>query len=244
MPVSVAPADAADRIAGFCILCDWSARDLQFREMDGRLGPFKGKDFGSSLGPVFVTPDELASRRSGTGYDLLMTSTVNGRQYCSDRWSSAYWSFEELISYASWNSRVEAVDHRQRHLPGGCILELSIRHSPEQYPWLAPGRRGHPQHRADGRDQGRGEAPGPGPLARSQNHYPPRPQQGPRLAVLPRPVVRDLRADRAVQVWGHDDRIDSAARVRLPAVGLPAVSPESAASPPKGDAGRVSLAQI
>ena len=55
-------------------MCDWSARDLQFREMDGRLGPFKGKDFASSLGPVFVTPDELVDRRSGAGYDLTMTS--------------------------------------------------------------------------------------------------------------------------------------------------------------------------
>lgn len=138
--VSVTPAEAADRIAGFCILCDWSARDLQFREMDGRLGPFKGKDFGSSLGPVFVTPDELAARRSGNGYDLLMTSSVNGRQYGSDRWSSAYWSFEELISYASWNSRVEAGSIiGSGTCQGGCILELSARHGPEEYPWLAPG---------------------------------------------------------------------------------------------------------
>ena len=137
---SVTPAGAADRIAGFCILCDWSARDLQFREMDGRLGPFKGKDFGSSLGPVFVTPDELAARRSGNGYDLLMTSSVNGRQYGSDHWSSAYWSFEELISYASWNSRVEAGSIiGSGTCQGGCILELSARHSPEEYPWLAPG---------------------------------------------------------------------------------------------------------
>jgi 2-keto-4-pentenoate hydratase/2-oxohepta-3-ene-1,7-dioic acid hydratase in catechol pathway len=138
--VSVPPDGAADRIAGFCILCDWSARDLQFREMDGRLGPFKGKDFGSSLGPIFVTPDELASRRSGNGYDLLMTSSVNGRQYGSDRWSSAYWSFEDLISYASWNSRVEAGSIiGSGTCQGGCILELSNRHSPEEYPWLAPG---------------------------------------------------------------------------------------------------------
>jgi 2-keto-4-pentenoate hydratase/2-oxohepta-3-ene-1,7-dioic acid hydratase in catechol pathway len=74
----------------------------------GLIWTLKGKDFGSSLGPVFVTPDELEGRRSGNGYDLEMISTVNGRRYGSDRWSSAYWSFEELISYASWNSRVEA----------------------------------------------------------------------------------------------------------------------------------------
>jgi len=138
--VSVTPEEAADRIAGFCILCDWSARDLQFREMEGRLGPFKGKDFGSSLGPVFITPDELAGRRLGNGYDLLMTATVNGRRYGSDRWSSAYWSFEELISCASWNSRVEPGSIiGSGTCQGGCILELSIRHSPAEYPWLAPG---------------------------------------------------------------------------------------------------------
>ena len=105
-----------------------------------RLGPFKGKDFGSSLGPIFVTPDELASRRSGNGYDLLMTSSVNGRQYGSDRWSSAYWSFEDLISYASWNSRVEQGSIiGSGTCQGGCIWELSNRHSPAEYPWLAAG---------------------------------------------------------------------------------------------------------
>ena len=137
---SVAPDQTDGLIAGFLILCDWSARDLQFREMDGRLGPFKGKDFGSSLGPVFVTPDEIEGRRSGTGYDLLMTSMVNGRQYGSDHWSSAYWSFEELISYASWNSRIEAGSIiGSGTCQGGCILELSTRHTPDEYPWLAAG---------------------------------------------------------------------------------------------------------
>jgi len=51
-----------------------------------------------------VTPDEIESRRRGNGYDLQMTSAVNGRRYGGDRWTSAYWSFEELISYSSWNS--------------------------------------------------------------------------------------------------------------------------------------------
>jgi 2-keto-4-pentenoate hydratase/2-oxohepta-3-ene-1,7-dioic acid hydratase in catechol pathway len=137
---SVRPEDARGHIAGFVILCDWSARDLQFQEMEGSLGPFKGKDFGSSLGPVFVTPDELAGRRQGHGYDLEMTASVNGKVYGRDQWSSANWSFEELISYASWNSRVEAGSIiGSGTCQGGCILELSIRHSPEQYPWLAPG---------------------------------------------------------------------------------------------------------
>jgi 2-keto-4-pentenoate hydratase/2-oxohepta-3-ene-1,7-dioic acid hydratase in catechol pathway len=137
---SVTPADAAGLIAGYVILCDWSARDLQTREMGGMLGPFKGKDFGSSLGPIFVTPAELTGRRSGNGYDLMMTSEVNGRPYGTDRWSSAYWSFEDLVSYASWNSSVEAgALIGSGTCQGGCIAELSARHSPAQYPWLAAG---------------------------------------------------------------------------------------------------------
>jgi 2-keto-4-pentenoate hydratase/2-oxohepta-3-ene-1,7-dioic acid hydratase in catechol pathway len=137
---SLTPEHAGACIAGFVVLCDWSARDLQFREMDGRLGPFKGKDFASSLGEVFVTPDELADRRAHNGYDLLMTSQVNGRVYGTDRWSSAYWSFEELISYSSWNSCVEAASLiGSGTCQGGCILELSLRHGGDQYPWLSPG---------------------------------------------------------------------------------------------------------
>ena len=137
---SVTPEQASGLVAGYLILCDWSARDTQFSEMDGRLGPFKGKDFGSSLGPVFVTPDEIADRRSGTGFDLEMTSAVNGKRYGGDRWTSAYWSFEELISYASWNSRIDPGSLiGSGTCQGGCILELSTRHSSEEYPWLAGG---------------------------------------------------------------------------------------------------------
>lgn len=137
---SVTPTEAARHIAGYLILCDWSARDLQMREMQGNLGPFKGKDFASSLGPIFVTPDELATRRKGTGYDLLMTAAVNGREYGHDHWSSAYWSFEELISYSSWNSTVETGSIiGSGTCQGGCIMELSTRHGPENYPWLTPG---------------------------------------------------------------------------------------------------------
>jgi 2-keto-4-pentenoate hydratase/2-oxohepta-3-ene-1,7-dioic acid hydratase in catechol pathway len=138
--VSLTPEQAAGHIAGFVVLSDWSARDLQFREMDGRLGPFKGKDFGTSLGPIFVTPDEIENRRQGNGYDLEMTSSVNGRRYGADRWTSAYWSMEELISYSSWNSRVEAGSIiGSGTCQGGCILELSLRNSPSEYPWLADG---------------------------------------------------------------------------------------------------------
>ncbi len=137
---SITSDEAASCIAGYLILCDWSARDTQFYEMEGRLGPYKGKDFASSLGPIFVTPDELSAKRSGNGYDLLMTATINGREYGHDRWSSAYWSFEDLISYASWNSVVDRGSLiGSGTCQGGCILELSIRHSSEEFPWLVGG---------------------------------------------------------------------------------------------------------
>ena len=139
---SVTPEQAGAHIAGYLIFCDWSARDIQFREMQGQLGPFKGKDFASSLGPVLVTPDELAEHRNGTGYDLKLTASVNGTVYGSDLWSSAYWSFEELLSYASWNSRVESgALLGSGTCQGGCILELSLRHGESAYPYLAAGDR-------------------------------------------------------------------------------------------------------
>lgn len=137
---SASPEEAAGAVAGYLVLCDWSARDLQAREMEAQLGPFKGKDSATSLGPVLATPDELAGRRAGKGYDLAMAATVNGREYGKDNWSSAYWSFEELLSYASWNSRVERGSIAgSGTCQGGCIFELSLRHSPEEFPWLAEG---------------------------------------------------------------------------------------------------------
>lgn len=63
-------AEAVNHIAGFTILTDWSARDLQSREMRVGLGPAKGKDTATTLGPVLVTPDELADYESDGRYDL------------------------------------------------------------------------------------------------------------------------------------------------------------------------------
>jgi len=61
------PRDAESAIAGYCVLNDWSARDLQRAEMKVGLGPAKGKDFATSLGPWLTTPDEIADRRAGKG---------------------------------------------------------------------------------------------------------------------------------------------------------------------------------
>ena len=83
------------------ILNDWSARDLQREETTVRLGPAKGKDFATSIGPWLVTPDELADRRSATGFDLAMTATVNGVETSRGTWSSIHFSFGQMLERAS-----------------------------------------------------------------------------------------------------------------------------------------------
>jgi 2-keto-4-pentenoate hydratase/2-oxohepta-3-ene-1,7-dioic acid hydratase in catechol pathway len=133
-------ADAEQYIAGYTVLCDWSARDLQEREMRVGLGPAKGKDTATSLGPLLVTPDELEPFRSGKGYDLAMTVDVNGTRYSTGNWNTLYWSFAQMIAYASRGATLHAGDVIGSGTVGtGCILELSRVHGERAYPWLAAG---------------------------------------------------------------------------------------------------------
>jgi 2-keto-4-pentenoate hydratase/2-oxohepta-3-ene-1,7-dioic acid hydratase in catechol pathway len=134
------PDEAEAHIAGFCIMNDWSARDLQRREMKLNLGPAKGKDSATSLGPMLVTPDELGPFRKGKAYDLTMTAMVNGREYSRGNLADIHWSFGEMIAYASRGTPVEPGDVIGSGTCGtGCILELSLVHGTEKYPWLQPG---------------------------------------------------------------------------------------------------------
>jgi 2-keto-4-pentenoate hydratase/2-oxohepta-3-ene-1,7-dioic acid hydratase in catechol pathway len=76
---NVSPADAHAAIGGYCVMNDWSARDVQAREMKLKLGPSKGKDFATTIGPWVVTADELDGFRDEDGFlDLAMTVSVNG----------------------------------------------------------------------------------------------------------------------------------------------------------------------
>jgi 2-keto-4-pentenoate hydratase/2-oxohepta-3-ene-1,7-dioic acid hydratase in catechol pathway len=134
------PDAAESHIAGFCVMNDWSARDLQRREMKQSLGPAKGKDFATSLGPVLVTADELATRSSGRAYDLTMTAQVNGREYSRANLGDIYWSFGEMLAYASRGTRIVPGDVIGSGTCGsGCILELSLVHGSDAFPWLQPG---------------------------------------------------------------------------------------------------------
>ena len=136
----LAPGDAETHIAGYCVMNDWSARDLQRREMKLSMGPVKGKDFATTLGPFLVTPDEIADRRTGRAYDLAMTATVNGEEYSRASLSDIFWSFGEMLSYASRGTRIEPGDIIGSGTCGtGCILELSLVHGSDTYPWLREG---------------------------------------------------------------------------------------------------------
>lgn len=102
--------EAGDYIAGYCVFNDWSARDIQGKEMKVGLGPNKGKDFANTLGPWITTPDSLEQYREGDRYDLTMTVKVNGVEYGTDSCKNMSWSFEELLSHASRGTLVGAGD--------------------------------------------------------------------------------------------------------------------------------------
>jgi 2-keto-4-pentenoate hydratase/2-oxohepta-3-ene-1,7-dioic acid hydratase in catechol pathway len=134
------PAEAEAHIAGYTVFCDWSARDVQARESTIGLGPAKGKDGATSIGPVLVTPDELEPYRSGKGYRLAMRASVNGRDLGGGSWADIHWSFGQMLAYASRGTELRPGDVIGSGTVGtGCLLELSGLHGSERYPWLHPG---------------------------------------------------------------------------------------------------------
>ena len=116
----VAPEAASAYIAGYTIFNDWSARDLQFAEMQVGLGPAKGKDSAITLGPWIVTPDELGPRSH-----LRMDVFLNGERMGGDTSASMAWSFEDLLAYAARGAVVRAGDVLgSGTCGGGCLAEL------------------------------------------------------------------------------------------------------------------------
>ena len=135
---------AHEAIGGYFVLNDWSARDLQRDEMPVRMGPAKGKDFATSIGPWLVTPDELADAwaTDATGPNLAMTASVtdaNGHvtAISEGRWSTAHYSFGQMLSRASADVHVRPGEILGSGTVGtGCLLEVkdtTLRR------WLQPG---------------------------------------------------------------------------------------------------------
>jgi fumarylacetoacetate (FAA) hydrolase len=135
---------AGEAIGGYFVLNDWSARDLQRDESTVRLGPAKGKDFATTIGPWIVTPDELAPHwKDGTaGPDLAMTVTVrapDGGTTAVTRgsWSAARYSFGQMLARASADVHVRAGEILGSGTVGtGCLLEVK---DDTLGRWLEPG---------------------------------------------------------------------------------------------------------
>jgi fumarylacetoacetate (FAA) hydrolase len=135
--------EAASYIAGYTIMNDLSARDFQRRDMKLNLGPGKGKDFATSLGPWLVTPDELDPYRVRAGlapalerYDMTMLARVNGKEISRGNFSDIFYSFPQMIAWASQNARLRVGDVLGSGTVGtGCLLELGT----EVHPWFQRG---------------------------------------------------------------------------------------------------------
>ncbi|MDQ7910845.1 fumarylacetoacetate hydrolase family protein [Phytohabitans sp. ZYX-F-186] len=126
-------------IAGFTILNDWSARDIQGREMKQQLGPQKAKDFATSVGPWLVTPDEIAladpTRPKGR-----MQARVNGELWSDGELADIYFSWSQLLAHAAADTRLLPGDLLGSGTCGtGCILELRTSGLRATRHWLRPG---------------------------------------------------------------------------------------------------------
>jgi fumarylacetoacetate (FAA) hydrolase len=129
---------ALEAIAGYTVFNDFSARDVQRREMRQGLGPAKGKDFASALGPVLVTPDELTGSRARP--TAAMTARVNGVEWSRGDLGELHHPVGVLLAQAARDSVLRPGDVIGTGTVGtGCILELSISHGSQRYPYLGPG---------------------------------------------------------------------------------------------------------
>jgi fumarylacetoacetate (FAA) hydrolase len=136
--VNIKAENAEQHIFGYTIFNDWSARDIQRKEMAVGLGPAKGKDFASALGPVIVTRDAIADRAVGRPgvFDLSMAARVNGVEMSRGNFKDMHWSFGEIIARASDSVMLYPGDVIGSGTVGtGCLLELTK----FQGPWLKHG---------------------------------------------------------------------------------------------------------
>ena len=137
-------ARAEEAIGGYFVVNDWSARDLQREETAVRLGPAKGKDFATSIGPWIVTPDELAGARAAGARapDLAMTASVvtaDGRSVEVSRgtWASAQFSFGQMLARASADVHLRPGEILgSGTVASGCLLEVKDQTLGR---WLEPG---------------------------------------------------------------------------------------------------------
>jgi fumarylacetoacetate (FAA) hydrolase len=127
---NISASKADEYIFGFMIMNDWSARHLQMEEMKLNLGPAKGKDFATGLGPYLVTRDELSrfaiSSSQGERHNLAMKAFVNGKQVSSGNLKDMSWTFAQIIERASYGVTLYPGEVIGSGTVGtGCFLELN-----------------------------------------------------------------------------------------------------------------------
>jgi fumarylacetoacetate (FAA) hydrolase len=130
---NISAAEADDYIAGYMIMNDMSARTLQMEEMLLNLGPAKGKDFSTVIGPWLVTPDELEAYKVpakpghvGNAYNLSMKCWVNGVEVSSGSVADMDWTFAEIIERCAYGVDILPGDVIGSGTVGtGCFLELN-----------------------------------------------------------------------------------------------------------------------
>ena len=136
----IAAADALDYIAGFCIFNDWSARDLQMDEMSVGLGPAKGKDSASSLGPWLVTADEMAPYLRDGRLQVKCTVRVNGDVWLHEGdGGAAHHSWGDFVERASKDSRIVPGDVLGSGTVGGGSIPEAIARGIQSARYLRPG---------------------------------------------------------------------------------------------------------
>ena len=134
--------DADDYIVGYTIMNDFSARKLQMEEMKLNLGPAKGKDFLTTLGPCIVTKDELSNclikSDEGERYNLNMKAYLNGELISQDNFKNITWTFAQIISHISNSVEIYPGDViGSGTCATGCLLELNLTNSTDI--WLKDG---------------------------------------------------------------------------------------------------------
>jgi fumarylacetoacetate (FAA) hydrolase len=127
-------------IAGFTLMNDWSARDVQAAEVTVGLGPHKAKDFGTSLGPYLVTPDELPYEDGRLRIHARVE--VNGERVTASDASEQHYSWPEIVAHAARDTRLRPGDVLgSGTLAGGCLLELGPlpAEGRDEGRWIEPG---------------------------------------------------------------------------------------------------------
>ena len=123
--IDISEEDALSHIFGMILMNDWSARDLQRREMKIGLGPSKSKDFGTGIGDCIVTLKDLKPLIKNGKFDIPVETQINGHLFGESNLKRIYWPVEKLISYASMSSQLKAGDIIMTGtMPGGCITEM------------------------------------------------------------------------------------------------------------------------